>query len=183
MLDALGPPCLSASVSVEPMKLPSEFASSPSAATIWPLTAAVVVARCSCVLLVVVVLAGCINQEAETVSIRGSVKRDAAVASPVTKEAFEGAKFLVSLKKKGHLPGFVQNEHGTATFDVIREGSVEDLKEVTYPFSRTYQLVKNGSTYTNNYTIVREWKDSPWRLEKAWRTDPKGRTIEEWPVP
>ena len=31
--------------------------------------------------------------------------------------------------------------------------------------------------------MIRESKDASWKLERAWRTGPDGRVMEEYPVP
>jgi pimeloyl-ACP methyl ester carboxylesterase len=34
-----------------------------------------------------------------------------------------------------------------------------------------------------HYTVVRESDGSPWKLQKAWRTDANGRVVEKYPIP
>ena len=91
-------------------------------------------------------------------------------------EAESGEAFLFRLHQEGQLPGDAKEEHGRITCYL----SPTDLKELTYPLSRTYQVVKKGEWFTNNYTILRLTKHSPWGLERAWRTDSKGQVTEEW---
>jgi hypothetical protein len=93
-------------------------------------------------------------------------------------EAKSGGDFLISLHQKGQLPGDANNEHGK----IICYLSPIDLKEVTYPLSRTYQVVKTGDPCTNHYTILRLAKHSTWQLQRGWRTDSEGRVTEEWIV-
>lgn len=89
-----------------------------------------------------------------------------------------GGDFLTRLHQKGQLPGDVNDEHGKISCYL----SPTDLKQIIYPLSRTYQVVKPGDSSTNNYTIVRLIKHSPWQLQRAWRTDSQGRVTEEWTV-
>ncbi len=48
--------------------------------------------------------------------------------------------------------------------------------------SVTFLVNETGEAFTNHYTLVRPDKGAAWRLDKAWRTNPRGRTVEEWPV-
>jgi hypothetical protein len=93
-------------------------------------------------------------------------------------EAKSGGDFLFRLHQKGQLPGDAKDEHGKITCYL----SSTDLEQTIYPLFRTYQVVKNGDLSTNNYTIKRFTKHSPWQLQRAWRTDSQGRVTEEWVV-
>ena len=93
-------------------------------------------------------------------------------------EAKSGGDFLFRLHQKGELPGDAKDERGKISCYL----SPTDLKEILYPLSRTYQVVKNGDSSTNNYTIIRLTKNSPWQLQRAWRTDSQGRVTEEWAI-
>jgi len=93
----------------------------------------------------------------------------------VKREAKSGGDFLIGLHKKSQLPGDTKDEHGKITCYL----SPTDLKQNSYPLSRTYQVVKKGDSSTNNYTIIRLTKHSPWQLQRAWRTDSQGRVTEE----
>jgi hypothetical protein len=54
-----------------------------------------------------------------------------------------------------------------------------------YPESGTFGFAarKDADPTVRHYTVVRESNDGPWRLLKAWRTDEKGKTTEEYFVP
>ncbi len=54
--------------------------------------------------------------------------------------------------------------------------------EVKYPPAVTFLVTETGEVFTNHYTLVRSEKGAAWQLDKAWRTDPQGRTVKEWPV-
>jgi len=93
-------------------------------------------------------------------------------------EAKSGGDFLFRLHQKSQLPGDTKDEHGKITCYL----SPTELGEIIYPLSRTYQVVKNGDSSTNNYTIIRLTNNSHWQLQRAWRTDSQGRVTEEWAV-
>jgi len=83
-------------------------------------------------------------------------------------------EFLKSLKKKGQQPGWSKADKGTAY-----------LETYSYfgPQSVTFNTRKHGNSSIYHYTVARASKDSPWKLQKAWRTDRRGHPIEEYPVP
>lgn len=93
-------------------------------------------------------------------------------------QAESGGDFLFRLHQKGKLPGDANDKHGK----MITYLSPTELKEITFPLSRTYQVVKAGDSFTNNYTIKRSTKHAPWEIQRAWRTDSKGQVTEEWSV-
>jgi hypothetical protein len=114
---------------------------------------------CPILIATVLLLVGCAGYTARTV-------------------AESGGDFLYRLHQKGQLPGDAKEKHGKMTCYL----SPSDLKELIYPLSRTYQVVKIGDSFTNNYTVMRLTKHSPWELQRAWRTDSKAQVTEEWPV-
>jgi hypothetical protein len=86
-------------------------------------------------------------------------------------------KFLLQLKDKNQLPGCSKNDHGKATdFHCNHDDS-------PYLDSATCNLLKNGDSSIYHYTVNRTSKRGPWKLQKAWRTDASGKTLEEYPVP
>jgi len=110
--------------------------------------------------------------------IFGTVVLLVGCASHVAKtEAISGGDFLLQLHQQGRLPGDSKDSHGKITCYLLPS----DLQQVSYPLSRTYQVVKTGDISTNNYTIVRLTKDSAWQLQRAWRTDSSGHVIEVMP--
>ena len=79
-----------------------------------------------------------------------------------------------NLREKDQLPGMSKNDRGT----VYLEGnSSSGFESVIFGFR------KSGDLSTCHYKASRVSKDSPWELQKAWRTDQKGQMIEEYPVP
>lgn len=115
-------------------------------------------------------LSGCSNTQARAMH--------AAEKNPVAMEAASGGDFLLSLREQSKLPGLPKDAHGDIRFDF----SFPLPQQVTYPFSPTFQVSIKGQTFINHYTVLRETKDSPWQLQKAWRTDSHGRIVEELPV-
>ena len=91
----------------------------------------------------------------------------------------EAAKFVGSLGEKGQLPGFARGELSKTWPEM---SDLESCGE-PYPMSRTFSCLKNGDRSAYHYIVLRESKDSPWKLQRAWRTSPDGRIIEEFPVP
>lgn len=107
---------------------------------------------------------------------------EAAKTSEVVLETAQAVEVLKRLHDKGHLPGDSKDSHGQVTCEINPLIVLNKVVEMTYPESRTFHIVTTGETSTNNYTLVKLSKDSAWQLQKAWRTDSKGRTTEEWQV-
>jgi hypothetical protein len=80
---------------------------------------------------------------------------------------------LLTLKKEGRLPGF--------PIGGKRHGSM--MIYFDSPLSITADVAADGATDVYHYRLVRASKDGPWKLRRAWRTDPNGRPLEEYPVP
>ncbi len=97
-----------------------------------------------------------------------------AKAMVMAKSALE---FLIQLNKENQLPGSSKNDHGRTTdFHFNHEDS-------PYLDSATWYLLKNGDSSIYHYTVTRTSKDGSWKLQKAWRTDDNGKTLEEYPIP
>jgi hypothetical protein len=90
-------------------------------------------------------------------------------------EGKSALKFLKGLKKKGQLPGWSRDEDvATAVLQFYTH----------YPDLVTFDnLMKQGDSFIYHYTVSRASKSGPWKLQKAWRTDHIGHTVEEYPVP
>ena len=80
---------------------------------------------------------------------------------------------LRNLKKRDQLPGWSKAEElpKSATFHG------QNLS------SGTLTIRKKGDSSAYHYWVTRASKQNPWQLEKAWRTDGKGRKIQEYAVP
>lgn len=81
--------------------------------------------------------------------------------------------FLKDLKEEGRLPGWSEDDHGEL------DGAAMD-PDLT---SGTVAFRKNGHPSLFHYTVTRASKESPWRLQKAWQTDPDDRLIQTYAVP
>jgi hypothetical protein len=94
-------------------------------------------------------------------------------SGPLLEEDIHGAiAFLKALKEKGQQPGWSSHDKGEAALEAYSYFA---------PKSVTFNVRKHGDTSRYRYTVVR--KSDAWELQKAWRTDRKGRTIENYSLP
>jgi hypothetical protein len=92
-------------------------------------------------------------------------------SGPLVDEKMAAAKALFDgLKTKGKLPGRSGNDIGAIYLNEI-------------PLQMEFDGCKNGDPSDYHYQFSRVTHESPWKLQKAWRTDQDGKTIEEFPVP
>ncbi len=100
---------------------------------------------------------------------------NAATSGPLLDEEIqEVLDFLKGLKAAGQQPGWSKGETGEAY-----------LESYSYfgPKSITFNLRKRGNSSNYHYTVIRPAKGGAWKLQRAWRTNPKGDKIEEeYPV-
>ncbi len=101
------------------------------------------------------------------------------LTNSVLLEIDAAATYLKDLKKQGQLPGVSTNSPEDVTTSGLH---VSDLKELKYPFAMTFLATFAGDSFTNHYTAMQPAADAAWQLERAWQTDPQGRTVKEWPV-
>lgn len=87
----------------------------------------------------------------------------------------EARTYLDNLAGKGQLPGF-------ATRDNEIDWIAGDEDSTEYPVARTFEFQISGSSDVRHYVVVRPSKTSPWKVQKAWRTDANKRTVEEYPT-
>ena len=80
------------------------------------------------------------------------------------------SEFFQSLKESGQLPGWSKNDSGTFYLEA-------------YPNYEAFDGSKNGGLFRYHYQVSQMAKGSSWKLQKAWRTDQDGKTVEEFPVP
>lgn len=95
--------------------------------------------------------------------------------------AFEAIMFLSNLKADGQLPGWIKDAD-----DQLLLATPDEVDSETFPLSRTFNAPKNigpSRYHIYHYTVVQAWKDSPWKLQRAWQTDTLGRVIEGDLVP
>ena len=87
-----------------------------------------------------------------------------------------GYRFVKSLKKEGQLPGWSKTDYFATNKANFRYG-YDDFESGTLDFQ------KKGDSSIYHYTFSRASKPGPWKLQKAWRTDESGQTIEEYSIP
>jgi hypothetical protein len=97
-------------------------------------------------------------------------------AGALTEEAVE---FLQSLEEKGQLPGIPKDDQQGASLTI--EMSPQAFSSA-YPILRTFYLSDSGDPSLYYYVVGRESEGSAWKLQKAWRTGPDGRVVEEFSV-
>ena len=87
-------------------------------------------------------------------------------------------EFIWRTMRENHLPGFHKGEAGS----MVNAISFEQLIDCrTFPVYRTIVCNKNADRSKYHYTMSRAAEESPWKLEKAWRTL-DGKVEDEYPV-
>lgn len=98
---------------------------------------------------------------------------------PGMKSTLEAGDFLARLLESGRLPGAENAEKGA----MLGPASVYTPQPTNYPMSRTFVGQRRlDGPWENHYTVVKMSADSPWQLQKAWRTDAQGKIVEEYSV-
>jgi hypothetical protein len=96
----------------------------------------------------------------------------------------EAAGFVATLIRKDRLPGIVRGQQrGDVSVGVGALELRDEAGSAGYPAGRTFYCKQIDDESTYHYRVVREFKNSAWKLQKAWRTDPSGRVLEEYSVP
>jgi hypothetical protein len=80
------------------------------------------------------------------------------------------AEYFNNLKTTHQLPGWSENDDGTIYCHAHVNVAAFDGR-------------KRGDSATYHYEFARASKDSPWKLQKAWRADQDYRSIRQYPVP
>ncbi|HUZ07045.1 MAG TPA: hypothetical protein VMV89_06100, partial [Candidatus Paceibacterota bacterium] len=90
--------------------------------------------------------------------------------------AISSMQSLEQLDKRGQLPGGSKGDHGKTT--------AFHFNHVPSPYldTATWDTLISGHSSIYHYTFTRTAKNGPWKLQKAWRTDKTGHTVEEYPV-
>ncbi len=107
--------------------------------------------------------------------------RFAKIQAATESAARSATEFLKGLKETGQLPGWSEHDEGVAR-QAIRFDSHELYHELCAK-SASIEVWKKGDSSIFHYELSRASEDSPWKLQKAWRTDQNDHTIEEYPVP
>jgi hypothetical protein len=93
----------------------------------------------------------------------------------------EAGEFLKQMILKHQLPGIV-SVHSSGHLGIDALDMVREAENQTFPLTRTFFCKQNGDPSRYHYIVVRQSKDEPWKLQKAWRTDPADRVIEEYAI-
>jgi hypothetical protein len=81
--------------------------------------------------------------------------------------------YLKHLKNQGRLPGWSREE----------QGAPRDLKKTVADNTVTVEATKSSESSVYHYQLTRASAEAPWKLVKAWRTNARGRMLENYPVP
>lgn len=110
-------------------------------------------------------------------AMQDEVSSHQAIRGPLMHELRAATRFLTELGRTGRLPGmFAHHGHEQVTTDTL------PFKALEYPFAATFCVNEVGESFTNHYTLAQSAKGAPWQLQRAWRTDARGRTVKEWTV-
>ena len=91
-------------------------------------------------------------------------------ASSTAEALVVGSRLLAA----GKLPG------ATNGMALIAEGALAKIS-TNYPWSRTFRLYRGKEEqFLYHYTLVKESPEASWKLDRAWKTDTRGNTIEEF---
>jgi len=90
---------------------------------------------------------------------------------PLMDAGFKSAlDFLIDWKKAGRDPNWAKEEKGT-------------IWPESHPDSETYgfRARKDGDDRIYHFLVTRTSTETPWKLQKAWRTDRDGKVVDEFP--
>jgi hypothetical protein len=103
-------------------------------------------------------------------------------ARPAGRLSFAALSYCHRLCDVGKLPGVgKENENDGISINLDIWDWVNASKPEVYPASRTLQLNKEGDPSDYYYTLVRDAKDTPWHLKRAYRSL-KGKLVEEFSI-
>lgn len=101
---------------------------------------------------------------------------------PGARQTQEACSFLAQLWNSGRLPG-------SENLLLLGNWPAYTPQPTNYPMSRTVDAQTmdaakkfGGKLWDLHYTVVKKSADNPWQLQKAWRTDTQGNTVEEYPI-
>jgi hypothetical protein len=97
----------------------------------------------------------------------------------LTQPGGSGEGFIYDLRETGRLPGIAKGEKSW----IYKMVEFEEMKSIDFPVVRTTDCRKAGDNSTYHYAVSRTSQESDWKLEKAWRTAPDGKVIEEYRLP
>ena len=94
----------------------------------------------------------------------------------------EAGQFLRSLVRQHRLPGFAPGEKGKISMGVHSMAELVGSDVEAFPRSRSAWAKKTLDPSTYHYRVVQDSKDGPWRMAQAWKTDPHGRVVVDFPI-
>ncbi len=99
---------------------------------------------------------------------------DQAMRKNANSEALSAVKYLRALARQGDLPGWSKADQPAQMESTLQF-------HFSYPHIVTVDdLRKKGDPSLYHYRVTRSTNSSPWKLIRAWRTDPGGNAIEEY---
>lgn len=96
--------------------------------------------------------------------------KQTSVGPLVDEDLLSVMEFIKALGKNGQMPGLSKKDRWM-------------MYHEPNPDAEVFTFRKVGDSSTFHYQFSRTSKDGSWKLEKAWRTDQSGKTIEEFPIP
>jgi len=95
------------------------------------------------------------------------------IGPPMLDEEYNSAfAFIKGLNEAGRQPGWLKGDHGTL-----------EVEKHPDPGTFVFAVRKKGDASLYHYTVTRVSKDTPWKMQRAWRTDKDGATMEEFALP
>jgi len=88
----------------------------------------------------------------------------------VSEDMLAAASLVEHLRQRRQLPGWSEGEAGTIYLE-------------PFPTYEVFDGRKQGDPSVYHYKVARTGADGYFKLQAAWRTDPSGKTIEEFPSP
>ena len=95
----------------------------------------------------------------------------------------EATEFLAKLVEDAHMPGILKVVGREISWGIGRPNLRKESSSAAYPAARTFCGRKTDDPSAYYCIVVRLSKESGWKLQRAWRTGPDGRILEEYPVP
>ncbi len=102
-------------------------------------------------------------------------------------------EFLENLKENGQLSGLSKDDQAAILLEDYSnfDSQPADRKSVAYVRayfnsrhkSAPFGFQKQNDSFICHYRVARASQNSPWKLQKVWKSDTVGKTIEEFPTP
>ncbi|HVM47787.1 MAG TPA: basic secretory protein-like protein [Candidatus Acidoferrum sp.] len=109
------------------------------------------------------------------VSHAGDLQTRLALVIYFTQPGGSAEAYVSALHDRDTLPGFSKDQHGQLT-GVLSPRNLD----LAFPAERSFTARKQGDPSTYHYTLSCPDAGSSWRLQRAWRTDAEGHTVEEF---